>query len=227
MAGKKIKDLITKQEQMSDALFLNLVLVFSGGFQDAYTYIVRNKVFANAQTGNIVLMSTYFIGGQWQKGIMYLFPIFAFMLGIFFADGIQFRFKNSRIIHWRQGIVLAEAIIMVVVGFLPQTLNMLANCMISFSCALQLQAFRKVHGTFYASTMCIGNLKSGVTAFSAYIRTKSKSELRKAVDYMLVIIIFALGAGLGGNFSMIYNERTIWASGVLLIISCLLMGLKD
>lgn len=43
---------------MSESLILNLLLAFSGGFQDAYTYIVRDNVFANAQTGNIVLMST-------------------------------------------------------------------------------------------------------------------------------------------------------------------------
>ena len=44
---------------MSESMLLNLLLAFRGGFQDAYTYIVRDKVFANAQTGNIVLMSTY------------------------------------------------------------------------------------------------------------------------------------------------------------------------
>ncbi len=228
MSGKnKIKNLITRQEQMSDALLLNLILVFSGGFQDAYTYIVRNKVFANAQTGNIVLMSTNFLAGKWQKGFTYLFPIFFFMMGIFIADNIQSRFKYAKSLHWRQTIVLAEALIMILVGFLPQEYNMLSNCLISFSCALQLQAFKKVHGNNYASTMCIGNMKSGVTALSAYIRTNSIEELKKFNDYFMVIVIFAIGAGIGGNFSLIFNERTIWISGALCFISFLLMYLKD
>ena len=124
-------------------------------------------------------------------------------------------------------IVLAEALIMFLVGFLPQEYNMLSNCLISFSCALQLQSFKKVHGNNYASTMCIGNMKSGVTALSAYIRTNSTEEFKKFNDYFMVIVIFAIGAGIGGNFSLIFNERTIWISGALCFISFLLMYLKD
>lgn len=212
---------------MSESLLLNLILAFSGGFQDAYTYIVRDKVFANAQTGNIVLMSTYLMEGQWLRGLMYLLPIFSFMMGIFISDNVQHRFRSARLLHWRQGIVLAEAAIMLIVGFLPQTFNMLANSMISFSCALQVQSFKKVHGNVYASTMCIGNLRSGVAAFSTYLRSRDKRDLGKAFDYMIVILVFALGAGIGGNTSLAFGQRTIWVSGILLLICFMMMGLDD
>ena len=43
--------------QTSESFRLSAVLSFSGGLQDAYTYNVRGNVFANAQTGNVVLMS--------------------------------------------------------------------------------------------------------------------------------------------------------------------------
>lgn len=220
-----IRNYITRQKQMSEALILNLILAFSGGFQDAYTYIVRDNVFANAQTGNIVLMSTYLMDGKWQRGLMYLFPIFSFMLGIFISDNIQAKFKSAKKIHWRQGIVLAETVIMLIVGFIPQAFNMVANCMISFSCALQVQSFKKIHGNVYASTMCIGNLRSGVTAFSSFLRTRDKRDIVKARDYLIVIIAFALGAGIGGNSSDAFGERTIWFSAVLLIICFVMMGL--
>ena len=42
--------------QMSEAFITALFLSVSGGLQDVYTYLYRGKVFANAQTGNIVLM---------------------------------------------------------------------------------------------------------------------------------------------------------------------------
>ena len=220
-----IRRYITKQNQMSESLILNLLLAFSGGFQDAYTYIVRDNVFANAQTGNIVLMSTYLMEGKFQKGFMYLFPIISFMLGIFIADNVQFKFRHSKTMHLRQGIVLAEALIMAIVGLLPLSINMLANCMISFSCAMQVQSFKKIHGNPFASTMCIGNLKSGVASFSSFLRTKSKNELSRTIDYMLVITIFALGAGIGGNMSLIFGQHTIWTSGILLVLSFLIMEL--
>ncbi len=42
--------------QPSESLILGLFLAFVGGFLDAYTYVARDHVFANAQTGNIVLL---------------------------------------------------------------------------------------------------------------------------------------------------------------------------
>ena len=42
---------------MSEAFLTAAFLSISGGLQDAYTYLARGNVFANAQTGNIVLLS--------------------------------------------------------------------------------------------------------------------------------------------------------------------------
>ena len=213
------------EKKIPDEIVPNLILVFSGGFQDAYTYIVRNKVFAKAQTGNIVLFSTYLMGGKFDLAIKYLFPIFAFMLGIFIAENIQNRLILPKWLHWKQRIVLFEIIVMIAVGFLPQSMNMLANCLVSFACALQLQAFNKLHGNLFASTMCVGNLKSGVSAFSSYLRTKDGNELSKVNIYFMVICIFAVGAGIGGNFSAIFGEKTIWVSAVLLLICFFLLDM--
>ena len=60
--------------QMSEAFRNCIFLALSGGFQDAYTYFTRDGVFANAQTGNVVLMSTNFMTGKWGEGLKYLFP---------------------------------------------------------------------------------------------------------------------------------------------------------
>ena len=38
--------------QISESIGLGTILALSGGFMDAYSYIERGKVFANAQTGN-------------------------------------------------------------------------------------------------------------------------------------------------------------------------------
>ena len=52
--------------QMSDSFRAAVFIILSGGFQDAYTYTCRGEVFANAQTGNIVLLSTALYGREWQ-----------------------------------------------------------------------------------------------------------------------------------------------------------------
>lgn len=62
----------THSRQMSEAFRTTVFLTLSGGFQDAYTYMGRGKVFANAQTGNIVLMATNFCEGDFAKALRYL-----------------------------------------------------------------------------------------------------------------------------------------------------------
>lgn len=212
-----------KQIQMSETFINSAVLAVSGGFQDAYTYFTRDKVFSNAQTGNVVLMSQNFMTCNIVGGIKYLFPFLAFGLGVFVTEQINAKYKMAKKIHWRQLVLLIEIAILTIVGFMPESLNMAATVMVSFSCAMQVQAFRKVNGFAYASTMCIGNLRSGTDALSVYVRERNKEQLIKAFHYFGIIFFFALGAGIGGNLSVSWGVHTIWVSSVILFISMGLM----
>ena len=209
--------------QTSETFLLSAILALSGGFQDAYTYFTRNEVFSNAQTGNIVLMSTHLMMGEWLDVLRYLFPLLAFAGGVFFAERIHMLFKYAKRLHWRQGILLMEIVILFAVGFMPAKLDLLATALVSFACAMQVQTFRKVSGYSYASTMCIGNLRSGTEAFTSYLHTHDTEKLKKALYYFGIILFFGLGAGIGGNLSIRYGFHIIWVSSGLLLISFLLM----
>ena len=186
---------------MSEAFITSIFLALSGGFQDAYTYFTRDGVFSNAQTGNVVLMSQHFMMKEWSKGFHYLLPLFAFAAGVFAAEQIQSKFRYAKKLHWRQGILLFEILILFLVGFIPSSLNVAATTLVSFACAMQVQTFRKVSGYSYASTMCIGNLRSGTAALSVYFREHKKDQLRQSLYYFGIILFFAIGAGIGGNLS--------------------------
>lgn len=209
--------------QTSETFVLSAILAMSGGFQDAYTYNVRKEVFSNAQTGNIVLMSQHIMMGELMKGLSYLFPVVAFALGVLVAERIGHRYKGAKRIHWRQIIVVIEIVILFAVGFIPERYDMLATMLVSFSCSMQVQAFRKVNGYGYASTMCIGNLRSGTESLSIYLREKQHGALKKAAHYYGIIFIFAIGAGIGGICSLHIGIRAIWISSILLAIVCAMM----
>ena len=172
---------------------------------------------------HVVLMSQNFMTGQWGDGLRYLFPILAFAIGVVAAERIQNTFKYAKKLHWRQMILLIEILILFAVGFMPGELDMLATVLVSFSCAMQVQTFRKVGGYSYASTMCIGNLRSGTAALSVYCREKRPEQLKQALYYFGIIFFFAIGAGGGGNLSMRLGIPAIWVSDVLLLISFILM----
>ena len=81
------------KRQMSDSFRIASLLAIVGGFLDAYTYVARGGVFANAQTGNIVLFGLHIAEGSWRTAVSYFIPILAFVLGIFIDEWIRKRFK--------------------------------------------------------------------------------------------------------------------------------------
>ena len=153
---------------MSESFLTAAFLSISGGLQDAYTYICRGEVFANAQTGNIVLLSQSLVERKWSTVIHYLIPLGFFAMGIVVAEGYAF-----------------------------------------------------------ASTMCIGNIRSGMESLCVYGKTKDKEKLYKAGHYLGIIGMFAVGAAVGGHLILLLHERTIWVSCGLLFVGFLLMFIKE
>ena len=211
------------RRQMSDSLLTASFIVFSGGLQDAYTYVCRDKVFANAQTGNMVLMSTNFFEGNFAKALQYFVPILAFALGVFTVECVHRRCAADGKLHWRQHVLASEILLLAVVGFLPQACNMLANVIVSFVAAMQVEAFRKVHGYGYASTMCTGNLRSGTESLANFLFLKDEKAIHRSRVYFGVIAIFILGAGCGAWLTARLGEKTVWISCALLAVSFFLM----
>lgn len=222
-----MKPLKTAKRQISDSLLNAVFIILSGGFQDAYTYFARGRVFANAQTGNIVLMAASLFDNDMHKVLTYLIPVVSFIAGIFIAEAIHAHFKYSEKIHWRQGILIIEIVLLFSVGFLPTSLNRLANAVVSLVCAFQVQTFHKVRGHAYASTMCIGNMRSGTEALHAYFHTHDKGALKKSLTYFSVIIIFFVGAALGSVLTKLLGTKAVFVCCALLLISFFMMFFNE
>lgn len=213
---------------MSEAMSTGIFLTLSGGFQDAYTYYTRGKVFANAQTGNIILLGHNAMNGDFTDAFRYLVPVLAFAGGIYISEVIRGIYREYGKLHWRQIVVMLEILLLFVVGFLPQSMNMAANILVSFVCAMQVEAFRKMKGSAYASTMCIGNLRSATEMLYRYRHTKEKGCLEKCLRYYGVILVFGIGAALGSFMTSLFEERTIWIScGFLFVCFCIMFIKED
>lgn len=208
---------------MSESMWTVALITVSGGFQDAYTYFARGKVFANAQTGNIVLMASHFFDGDFSAGIYYLIPLIAFAAGIAIAEQIDGAFHKAKKLHWRQMVLIMEIILLLISGFLPEKDNIIATSLVSMACAMQVQAFRKVHGNSYASTMCIGNIRAGISYLSHWLRTRNHSDIEHASYYFKVILLFAIGAGAGSIMVTYFLYKAIWISCLLLAAAFAIM----
>lgn len=218
-----------KTRQMSDTMLLGVFLAFAGGFMDAYSYILRDQVFANAQTGNMLLFGVYVSEGNFIVAKDYICPVLAFTMGIIISDVVHYLVQiKSEIerLHWRQVAVAIELVILFGVGFISQQGNLVANGFLSMACGIQVESFRKIHGNGIATTMCIGNLRSATSNLYSYIIEKKKSGLRKFILYFIVIVCFVFGAIIGNICIQVLQERAIWVDAFVLCI-CLLLMFKE
>lgn len=213
-----------RAKQASDSLLVGALLSVSGGLQDAYTYNVRDEVFANAQTGNIVLLGQNLMLGNWEIALRYLMPLIAFAGGVYMAEVIHTRFHSRGIaMHWRHAVLLVEIILLMGVSWMPQSWNLPANMLVSFVCAMQVEAFRELEGSSYATTMCIGNLRSAMENLYFWRKTGDDLRRHKASVYFLVILYFLIGAAIGGVLSPIWREMTILLCCPFLLLAFTLM----
>lgn len=203
--------------QVSDSIELGIILALSGGFMDAYSYIQRGNVFANAQTGNMLLFGIHLSEGDLKLAVSYFFPVLAFAIGIAISDMVHRKDMNT--FHWRQIAVLFEAIVLAAVSFMPLSMNLLANSLTSLACGIQVQSFRKIHGYGIATTMCIGNLRNATQNIDDYLKTKNKKFLHKGILYYLIILSFIIGAVIGNIVIKYLHEKAILACSIMLAIS--------
>ena len=222
-----VRESLSFQRQVSETMRLGILLALSGGLMDAYSYLFRGEVFANAQTGNIVLMAVHAFAGEWGRVLHYLVPLCFFSLGVLAAELMHQKLQNLQRLHWRQLVVLGEVLLLFAVGFLPQSQNLLANAIVSFACAMQVQAFRKVDGYAFASTMCIGDLRSGVEALCIWRKTHEPQARDRMLRYFGIILLFAIGAGIGSRSAALLGGRAIWICCGFLLVSFALMFIRE
>ena len=207
-------------------LMLWLLLATSGGCMDAYSYLFRDQVFANAQTGNILLLGVNLSTGNYAVCFRYLCPIAAFVLGIMLAYLIcRLCGKHARAAKLL--VVGGEIAVLFAVAFMPQHLNVIANAMISLACGMQLECFGEFMGRRAATTMCIGNLRSMVHHAMDFAFGKDKVQLQNALFFAVTILFFTLGAVIGNVFVAHLGTYAIWGSCAILLVCLALIPIKS
>ena len=205
--------------QISDSIELGAIMALAGGFMDAYSYMARGGVFANAQTGNILLCGIRLSEADAAGAVRYALPVLCFAAGIALADLVHCRI--ARVLHWRQVIVLLEAVALAAVAFIVP--DIAANCVTSFACGMQVESFRKIHGHGIATTMCIGNLRSAVQSVDDYLINRERGFLENGLLYLGTIACFAAGAVLGNWFVGRVGRLAIMMCSALLVMAFAIM----
>ena len=199
-----------------ESVRLGVLLALVGGFLDAYTFLGWDGVFANAQTGNLVLIGIAASLGDFRQMGTYLPPILAFVAGVFVVEAAKSSSLSARL-DWGRFALTLEILTLTVVGFAPPgTPPLFVNAAVSFVASVQVCAFRRLVDAPYSTTMMTGNLRSASQALWVALARRDPGEREKVGRYLTVIGFFTLGALIGGVLTSLGGTRSVWGAAGLL-----------
>jgi uncharacterized membrane protein YoaK (UPF0700 family) len=208
-------DVRTRPEGMPTGLLVAGV----GGFLDAYTFVGYNGVFANAQTGNIVLLGVDAQAGHWQEALLHIPPVVAFMLGVALAQTLARPAVRKIVRRPPRWVLIAEIAVLAAVGATSGGVSsQVAPGLIAFAAAAQVSTFRKLDGVEYSSTLTTSNLRALITNTFEWRTDHDPAARHRAAVLAFVTAGFAVGAGVGGLCTRLIHHQAAWiAAGALII----------
>ena len=221
---------LKKKRYSAESYCVAAFLSVTGGFLDAYTYLSRDGVFANAQTGNFARLAISFAGGDFLLVLRYLIPILSFVAGVSMAMWISRHAPRSGKLRWQQNSVLLEIGLLAVVTLVPngKISNICANVIVSFTCAVQAESFRKVLGTPFASTMCTGNLRNATEYLNQFFLEQRKPDWEKSMQYFGIDVLFVAGAAAGAVLTkLLQTYATLCCCLILSVVFLMLHGQSE
>ncbi|EHL70876.1 YoaK family protein [Cloacibacillus evryensis] len=211
----------------SESFLLAAILAAAGGFLDGYTFIGRGNVFANTQTGNLILLGVNLARGRIAASISYLIPVTAFLLGTYITERIRLRYSSLKHIEWRQIVVAAEALVLVLISFMPHYGDNVANAMVSFACAMQFDAFRSMNGVPFTSTLAMMNLRGAIEYVMDYREDRDMEKVSRSFEYLVTVAVFTLSVVIGSRLTYVYDDSAILFPAFLLFLGAILMFFRQ
>lgn len=200
-------------------LSIGALLAGAGGFLDGFTYVGHGRVFANAMTGNVVLLGVDSFSGEWSTAFRHLPPILAFLFGVSVAQAMQFHAKRTGATAPYLAVLMLEIWVLLVLSMLPATTtDFLFTITIAFAASVQVQTFREVHGRAFSSTFTTGNLRTLSEAAFSWVVERNRQAVAVIKDFSAICCAFLLGAAAGGFGTHEFGNKALWCDIVLLIL---------
>jgi uncharacterized membrane protein YoaK (UPF0700 family) len=208
------------ERRAADSLPSAVLLAFTGGSLDAFIYINHGHVFAAAMTGNAVLFGVSALDSDYIGILHHLLPIFAFILGVFFARLLDRRLQRHAV---RVGL-MAQIVVLFFMSWMPGSFPNVAYVpIVAVVAAYQIASFRKADEYSYNSTFITGNLRSAVEGLYDTLNPEKRADgLRKAGELFFIIASFMTGAVVGAILApRIFNHTLLVVLLPLLIVLAL------
>jgi len=203
-----------------DRLFSASLLATTGGLLDAVVYTLHGHVFANAMTGNVILLGISAFSQDWLQAVRHLVPICCFIAGVVASRYLRILPQFYASI----AVLVLEMVVLFAAGLLsPSFPQMAFTAIIAFTSAFQVSTFRQVGRFAYNSTFLTGNLRTASEAFvNQFLERDSElrhSEAAKARKLFFICGFFLVGAIAGAWGAPHLGNKTLWLAEPLLLVA--------
>jgi uncharacterized membrane protein YoaK (UPF0700 family) len=211
---------MAESQVQHDRLISAAVLAATGGLLDAVVYTLHGHVFANAMTGNVILLGISAFSQDWLQAMRHLVPICCFIAGV-----VASRYLRILPQFYASIAVLAlEMLVLFAAGLLSLSFPEMAfTAIIAFTSAFQVSTFRQVGRFAYNSTFITGNLRTASEALvNQFLERESElrhSEAAKARKLFLICGFFLVGAIAGAAGAPHLGNQTLWLAEPLLLVA--------
>jgi uncharacterized membrane protein YoaK (UPF0700 family) len=191
---------------------------------DAWVYMDHCHVFANAQTGNVVLFGIYVAAGDFTAAARHVPSIMAFILGLVSSRLTAVWLKKAGL-NSRNVRLTVECILLVALGLIASALpNGVVTACVGFIAAVQITSLSHIGDVTFNTGMTTGNL---LGAFSAAIAVlydpSSRRDRTRAIALGFMCLAFAAGAVLGGFCTLRFGDQTLFITAGMVGLATLLM----
>ncbi|WP_303828092.1 YoaK family protein [Asticcacaulis taihuensis] len=197
------------------------LLIAAAGMLDAFTYAGYGGVFANAMTGNIVLMVVRMAEGEGRLVLPFAAPIAAYICGVAVAQVLKEKPLGGLLPSQARFSLGLEIVFLIVVAFLPKSVpDMLVVTGIAFVAALQASAFYRLGEFAYTSVTTSANLRHFASATIAWlIYGEGRERRRESLFFLCLCICFIGGALLGAVATLTWGHAAVWLPVGLLSVA--------
>ncbi|MEU6775147.1 YoaK family protein [Streptomyces sp. NPDC046759] len=199
-----------------DTLTVGVLLAAVGGFLDAYTFI-RHQVFANLQSGNVLLFCVEATARHWHRAFLLLVPIAAFSVGVLLVEVLGLPRVNRLVRRPLRLVLTLQIALLAAIAALPAGMpEQVTTVTVSFVAALQFSTFTTLRDSPYTTLAGSGNLQKSLVAAHQWWATREQAAARRAGRYASVVAAFAAGAATGALLTRAAGTCAVGAAAGLL-----------
>lgn len=194
---------------------ITIFSIFLMGFIDAYTFTEKGGVFTSAQTGNVIILFSRLIDGDWLNTALNISSFVGFIAGAFIGQAIldYFRQKDS---PKYLVFLLYQILFLYIISFLQTIVN--GNLLVFLLGVLggyELTIFRKLGRTTVNNGIMTGNVKDLMNHFYKMVVYKNKKSIYEVKTIFISLLVFLCGIGLGILLITIESNYNLWTAAIV------------